>query len=192
MKTLLLGVAMLICYNISSQPKFKGNKEASILPALNTVVQDYFKNFEDAKGDLISESTGTVTFESHTRIPGALSCIISKYALPATYSWEAVMYDAEDFENAAKRYQQLFKELNNSKFAPNGFEKFTLKGSFDVPDESRGFAASTMKLEAPRKPWDNFTIELGIEYQFPNWIVKISMFEKVPDEDIRPGMKTLR
>lgn len=192
MKTILLSAAIFISYGVCSQPKLKIKSSPSIQPALNEVVQDYFNGFEKALGDSISGFEGTVSYESRIRIPDAMSCIVSKYPTPGTFSWEAVMYQDEDFELAAKKYNQYFKELNNSKFTPNGYEKFVLKGTYDVPDESRGFASTIMKLEAPRKTWDHFTIDLAMQYQFPNWVIKISVFEKVPDEDMRPGMKTLR
>lgn len=192
MKTILLSAAIFISYGTLSQPNLKTKTTLSIQPALNEVVQDYFKNFEIALGDIISGSNGTVSYESRIRIPGAMSCIVTRYSLPGTYSWEAVMCEEEDFEAAAKKYGQYFKELNNSKFTPNGYEKFALKGNYDAPDESRSFASTIMKLEATRKSWDHFIVDLCMLYQFPNWEVKISVYEKVPDEDMRPGMKGLK
>ncbi len=192
MKTIMLSAAILFSCGGWSQPILKTKNTSSILPALNAIVQDYFKHFENTIGDSISAYEGAVNYESRVKIPGAISCIVSKYALPGTYSWEAVMCEEEDFETAARKYHQYFKELNNSKIAPNGFEKFELRGTIDTPDESRGFASTLMKLEAPEKPWDHFIIDLAMQYLFPNWIVKISIYEKMPDEDMRPGMKTLR
>ena len=192
MKTMLLSVAILLAYGVRSQPKFSRPIEPSIQPALNGVMQDYFRHFEKSKGDSLSASAWATTFESRIKLPGALSCMITEYSLPGTYSWEAIMYEGEDYKAAGKKYNQYFRELNNSKFTPNGFEQFVLKGEYDAPDEDRGFASSVLQLEAPRKSWDHFFINVEMQYQFPNWVIKISMYEKVPDKDMRPGMKTLK
>ncbi len=192
MKTILLSAAILISYGAFSQPQLKTKSTPSIQPALNKVVMDYFKNFENAIGDSLSGFEGTVSYVSRISLPGAISCIVTRYPLPATFSWEAVMCEDEDFEAAAKKYNQYFGELNNSKFTPNGYEKFELKGVYDTPDESRGFASSILKLEAPGKSWGHFNINLAMDYLFPNWVVKISVYEKVPDGEMKPGMKTLR
>lgn len=187
MKQIFMLLAVTAFLSAQSQPVLKQKTTPSIQPFLNEVVQDFFQNFNNLKGDTISKDGSLVTFESKLKFPGAIECTINKYATPNTYSWQALMAETEDFNVAAELYNKYFKQLNKSKLAPNGFEKFSLIGNYDVPDDGRGFASTYLRLDAPKKPWDHFIVDLGMQYLFPNWQVKIMVYEKVPDDEIRPG-----
>jgi len=192
MKQLLFIAAMLTSLNLFSQNSTTIQTDKNLQKALNDVVQQYFNNFASAKGDIISEMPGVITYNCLLTIPGAVSSVINKYSLPNNYSWEANMGETESFDEAAEKYTQYFRKMNNMKLTPEGFEKIQLVGTFDTPDESRAFASSQFKLESEKGGRKNFIIQLGMQYEFPEWVIKVSMFEKVPDHEMRPGMKSLK
>lgn len=186
MKQIFLLLAVTAFLSAQSQPLLKTKISPSIQPLLNEVVQDYFQNFANLKGDTISQTGGLITFESKLKLPVSLHCTINKYSSPNTYSWEALMNETEDFDSAVLLYKKYFMQLNKSRVSPNGFDKFLLVGNYDTPDEGRTFASSYLKLDAP-KPWNHFTVDLAMQYLFPNWQIKIMVYEKIPDEDVRPS-----
>lgn len=187
MKQFFLLLAVAAFSHLHAQPILKNKTNPSIQPLLNEVVQDYFQNFENIKGDTLSRTGSTITFVSKIKLPGSLHCTINKYGTPNSYSWESLMFESEDFEAAATAYKNYYKQLNKSKFAPNGYEKFVLSGAYDAPDESRGFSSSRLKLEEQKSRFNKFTIDIGMQYLFPNWQVKVMVYEKVPDDEVRPG-----
>ncbi len=192
MKTAIMLTGMIILISgLNAQPKPSTKPVISIQPALNEVVQDYFRHFQESLGKKESQSEDFAVFESKIKLPGALSCVILKYPSPEAYIWTAVMSEDEDFQVAAKKYKRYFSQINNQKFSPNGIEKYVLSGQFDEADVSRSFASTLLQLGTLQNGLNHFFIDLGIQYEFPNWVVKISMYEKVPDEQMRPHMKSL-
>lgn len=183
---------LLLSANSYSQTAPSIKNTSGLQPALNDVIQAYFKNFDGYKGEMVSETPSVITYESKVTLPGAIASWISQYSLPDTYSFEALMLETEAFEEAAASYSRYFKQINNMKLTPAGYEKIQLIGRFDEPDDGRAFASSHFKLEYVKDGRANFYVDLGLQYEFPVWKVKIFMFEKMPDEDIRPGMPDLK
>lgn len=192
MKQFMLLAMMMTSLTVFSQTSPALKKNTSFVTALNEIVQEYYKNFESSKGEMINESVGVTSFESKVTLPGALSSIITKYTPPESYSWEARMDETDEYEVAAQKYNQYYRQLSSTKLSPGGFEKIRLIGYYDAPDEGRSFASSQLKLESTKDGRDNFFINLSMQYEFPIWSIIISMYEKVPDSEIRPGMRSLR
>lgn len=192
MKQLLFAAMLLASAAAFSQSATPVKKSISIQNALNEVVQEYFKNFEGSKGVILGETPSVVSYESMVSLPGASAAVIHKYSLPDTYSWEATLAETDEFDVAAKSYNQFFRQINNLKVAPNGYEKVQLTGIFDAPDEGRAFASTKFRLDTVKDDRTNFFVELGMQYEFPVWTVKIFLYEKMPDDEIRPGMGSLK
>ncbi|MBN9349577.1 MAG: hypothetical protein J0H55_02745 [Chitinophagaceae bacterium] len=196
MKTAFLFMSLFLNSLLFAQPKANdraANRTAnSIQPALNEVIQDYFNHFQNSKGVVESDISGIVSYESKIKLPGALSCTIVKYDSPDAYSWTAVMFEDEDFQTAVKKYNEYYREINNHNFQPFGFEKYLLAGKLDNAEESRSFASTLLRLNGTQKEMEHFFVDLGMQYEFPKWVVKISVYEKMPDDEMRPGMKTIQ
>ncbi|HRN73885.1 MAG TPA: hypothetical protein PLM81_12210 [Ginsengibacter sp.] len=169
-------------------------KKSTINSSLNEVIVDYFKNFSNAKGDTLSVMPNFIAFNSKISLPGALSCTIKKYALPDTYSWEAFLFETEDYVLASEQYKKFFQQLNNGRFTPDGTTPHLLKGKMDVPSEQRTFASSHLKFDAPANVsrLKNFMVDLELTYHLPDWQIRLYLYEKLPDDEIRPGTRSIR
>jgi hypothetical protein len=62
-----------------------------------------------------------------------------------------------------------------------------LTGPYDVPDEDRSFASSILELDSKKHDLQLFKVEVALNYSFPQWTVKIMVYEKIADENMRPS-----
>jgi hypothetical protein len=96
------------------------------------------------------------------------------------------MLSTEDFEKAVEKYKELYRQLNGSSITVYGERQYKLKGDYDTPDESRAFASSILEPDVKEKYLRRLKVEVAINYFLPDWKVKILVYEKEADEDIRP------
>lgn len=166
-------------------PVFKIPK--SVKPDIEKVVSDYYGHFYSLKGDKIDETAQTIEYKSKLVPQGALESKITQLKNQVNvYSWQAVMLTTIEFEKAAEKYKELFHQLQGSIFIAYAGKQFKLKGEYDSPDDSRSFASSILSPDVENKAARRLKIEVAINYLLPDWSVKILVYEKDADEDIRP------
>ena len=193
MKRLTAVVCMFASMSLYAQPKLSIFKSSnSIKPDLEKVVHDYFDNFDNIKGDTISQNASIIEFTSKVVPPGALDASITKYKTPKTYSWQSTMFKSEEFKDAVAKYKQYFRQLNGATFVFADETSYRLAGQYDAPDEERAFASSVLETSSYDRSMKLFKIEIGLNFTFPEWAVKIMVYEKIADEDIRPSTNYTR
>lgn len=154
---------------------------------IEKVARDYYDHFDNIKGEKISETENIIEYSSKINPPGALeSTIMQIKSLNNSYSWQALMLDTEDYNQAIVKYKQLYQQLNGKKLSFNNGKSYKLKGIYDTPDEAKGFASTLLGLDAAGNEMNQFKIEIALNYAMPEWSVKIYVYEKEDDEDIRP------
>jgi hypothetical protein len=100
------------------------------------------------------------------------------------YSWQALMFNSEDYEAASKKYKWLFNQLRGLNiFYVN--DQYTLKGEFEEPDESRKFTTSILAPVAPPLPLRKLKIEVALLFEFPEWKVNLLVYEKEREDNER-------
>ncbi|MDQ6889954.1 MAG: hypothetical protein M3Z56_06745 [Bacteroidota bacterium] len=188
MKKLCILISMLSTLTITAQNKKTPVKfVAAITSDIEKVAKDYFNHFQNIKGEQISETNNIIEYNSKIIPQGAIESTIMKIkSLDNSYSWEALMLDTEDFNNAVAKYRQLYRQLNGARLYLDDDKSYKLKGVYDAPDEARGFASSLLGVEVHEKALQQFKIEIALNYTMPEWSVKIYVYEKEDDEDIRP------
>lgn len=187
MKKMCLCACMLISLHAFAQNSIvKKTTLPQIKPALEVVVRDYLQHFSESKGDTISRLTGQIDFTSKIEIPGSIRCVIREYITPRSFSWEALMLRTEDFAEAAASYKQYFNQLKGQKISTSKVTHYALDGEYDAPSERRSFASSRLELLGAAPGPARMYIEIGLNYLFPEWEVSIMVYDKIPDDEIRP------
>ena len=158
----------------------------SIKMDIQKVARDLYEGFNNTKGDTLGYSNSVITFKSKVVPAGATECTVIQHPYPNSYSWQAVMFASEDFDEAVSKYKNYYKQLFGSMITFNDNTSYKLTGEYDLPDDGRSFAASMLKLDEPGEKLKAFKIEIGLNYTFPEWSVSILVYEKMADEDIRP------
>ena len=188
MKRLTLVILLFTTTSIFAQSKLSVFKSSSsIKPDIEKIVGDYFDNFDNIKGDTIMQTVSTVEFNSKVIPAGATETSITKYKTSKTYSWQSTLFSSEEFKTAVDKYKQYYRQLNGATFTFSDKTSYKLSGIYDIPNEERTFASSTLEVSSYDRKLKNFKVEIGLNYFFPDWQVRIMVYEKLSDEDIRPS-----
>ncbi|MGH2648471.1 MAG: hypothetical protein ACRDE8_12915 [Ginsengibacter sp.] len=163
---------------------------SSIKADIEKVARDYYDHFFNIKGEKISETESTIEYSSKVKPAGALeSTILQIKSIQNVYSWEAVMLNTEDYETAVAKYRQIYQQLNNASFIMHDNKAWKFKGDYDAPDEERGFASSILEADVNENYLKKLKIEVALNYNMSGWSVRILVYEKESDADIRPTEK---
>jgi hypothetical protein len=148
------------------------------------VMEDYPQQFATLRGGIINKNPQTVEYASLLLPDGAQESIITRYSSvqKPMYSWQAVMLTTESYEAAVKKYKWLFGQLKglNVKYVA---DLYTLRGEYEVPDESRKFTVSTLALSAPPSPLRKLKVDVSMTFEFPEWKVSMLVYEKEREDD---------
>ena len=187
MKKLFTCIFIFFALAGNAQPKFSLHKSSpSIKPVIEKVARDYYQNFNNIKGDTITESSGTIEFKSRVAPADALSTSITKYVDPFSYTWQATMFESENYQAAVAKYKEYFRQLNGCTLTFYDKSSYKLFGNYDTPDEGRSFASSILELDGDNQDLQLFKVEVALNYSLPTWDVKILIYEKLADNKVRP------
>lgn len=174
----------------SAQPRFSLKKTPNTLkPVVEKVASDYYQNFNNIKGDTLNETGSTIQFTSKVAPADALSTSITKYIEPYSYTWEAIMFQSEEYDAAVEKYKEYYKQLSGCTLTFYDKTSYKLNGPYDTPDEDRAFASSILQLDGLNHDLQLFKVEISLNYSLPDWTVKVLVYEKVADDKIRPTIE---
>ncbi|MEO8859843.1 MAG: hypothetical protein ABI358_00340 [Ginsengibacter sp.] len=191
MKKLSSIFVLLITIQLSAQNKIPVLKiSSSIKPDIEKVAGDYYDHFNHIKGEVISETVSTIEYASKILPLGASESSITEIkSVRNNFSWQAIMFTTEDYKKAAEKYKQIYNELNGGNYNMHENRVWRFKGSYDSPDDDRAFASSILEPDKSEKYLRKLKIEVALSYNIPEWTVKVLIYEKESDEDIRPTEK---
>jgi hypothetical protein len=187
---MLLCSFMLLCVISFAQLKLTGNdKSNSFSKPMTSVLMDYPYNFRNISGELELAQAEIENYVSRVSLPGAAHCVVTRYHsdLDTTASWQALMFSDEDFEKAAKQYQQIYKQLSNSTIRMIDGSPFYLKGKYEAAKEEMDFVTSTLKLQTADIRFKNVRVEVELLYRMSEWVVYVHVGSKEDDDKVRPS-----
>jgi hypothetical protein len=183
-KPKLLTAALLLCVSVQAQFKLPINN--AFRNDVQKVVADFPSQFASLRGDVVAKNPQTVEFASLVKVDKAENCSIIQYSANTrpVYSWHATMLSTEDFAEAEKKYKWLFNQLKgmNVKYV---VDQYTLRGQYEVPAEERKFTISQLTVANPPMALQKLRVEVAMQFEFPEWKVSLSVFEKERDDDER-------
>jgi hypothetical protein len=148
------------------------------------VVADFPVQFASLRGDVLITNPQTVEYASLVKVDKSEECIITKYSSNThpVYSLHALMLSTENFGEAEKRYKWLFTQLKgmNIKYV---VDQYTLRGTYEAPAEERKFTTSTLAVVQPPQALEKLRIEVSMQFEFPEWKVALTVFEKEKDDE---------
>ena len=190
MKRLLVLFSIPLSFAVFSQPKIQPAKAApSVKSVIEKVARDFYQNFNNIKGDTLNETTSAIEFNSKIAPVQALETSITKYVDPGSYSWQTTLFKTEEYESAVAKYKEYYRQINGATLTFYDKTSYKLSGYYDIPDENRSFASSILELNGSDHDLQLFKVEVALNYSMPDWVVKIMVYEKVADMDIRPTVR---
>ena len=171
--------------NQATAQSLKVKPVTGIRPQVQQLIHSYFQHFDGVKGDTLSQSNGSIVYSSKI-LPGAIESSITQYGHGNNYSWQAILLRTEDFNKGVELYKKYYQQLNGMPVMLDDKSTSKLAGQFDIPEEARSFASSILELQKVNKGLQLLKVEIAINYTFPEWTVKLLVYEKQADEDMRP------
>jgi hypothetical protein len=153
--------------------------------ALEKIVLDFRFNYKNIQGDSLVKDGGTETFESSVKIPGATNCVISYFnsRIDTTASWQAIMYTGENYKEAARAYQNVYRLVKKSRVNWIDHTSFGFTGDLEEPREELKFAVSRLKFDFEDRRYKNFEAEIELVNNYNNWEVHLNLQKRKADDE---------
>lgn len=186
-KTLTLTAISVLISTISiAQLKVTNN---AFQQDLQKVINDYPNHFRNLLGEIIETNPQSTDYMCTVKISGAENCTITQYTAvhKEVFSWNALMLTTEEYDEALKKYKSLYSQIKGLKVTFRDALPIVLKGDYEEPLEERKFTSVifTGQSETLGDQWDKLKIELVMQYEFPEWKVKVLVYDKEREDDER-------
>jgi hypothetical protein len=182
MKSIITSLILLAISATSfAQDAFSNNTSAS----LEKVIQDYPNRFKNIKGEVIVENPQTTEYKSTVQIPGASSCIVTRYSDTKNdiYSWGCTLMKTEDFATARNKFREIYGQIRNSIIKIHGEKPFILNGQYDAPSEEKKFTTIIFELLPSVGEMKKVKIDLSLQYEMTGWKVSLSVYDRDRKDD---------
>jgi hypothetical protein len=152
--------------------------------ALEKVVSDFRYNFKHIISDSLSGLGESETYRSSVKLPGAVDCFIYKFhsAKDTTASFQALMYDGDDYKEAVRIYKNTFRLVSKSKIQLIDKSVISFGGNLEEPTEDVRFTVSTLQLNTPDYRYNKFRGEVELISTFSGWKVHLNLHNVKADE----------
>jgi len=151
--------------------------------SLTEIVINFKNGFKLIQGKELAPETGMEVYQSIITLPGTLHCDISRYhsKFDTTASWQGVMYEGDNYEDAVKIYKKTFSLINKSRI--KWFDKsiVSFKGQLEKPNENISFSISILQLNVTDAQYKNFVAEIELTSSYSGWEVHLNLHSKKDD-----------
>ncbi|HVF81478.1 MAG TPA: hypothetical protein VM884_06075 [Flavisolibacter sp.] len=170
----------------TAQFKVPGTGNPDVRHALEKVIDDFPKEFASLKGEVLNTNPQTVEYSSLLNFKSAERNTITEYSgKHPVYSWQALMFTAEEFEAAAKKYKTLYQQLKGMNIKLNRDYDYSLSGSYEAPDESKKFSTTVFRLSPNAANLPKVKVELSMQYELLEWKIYLLVYQKEKEDKER-------
>jgi hypothetical protein len=171
---------------------------AGVLPfptVIDVVLGDIPNNLRHISGELVLAEGEFENYASTVVFPGAEDCIVTRYHSvgDSTASWQAKTFADADFAKAARRYHELYKELQGCfVWSPDGTPAY-LTGTWEPAKEGASFTTSTLRTTNGDWRYKDVKVEIELVYLLADWVVNVNVVTKKRDDEVgNGGLRVLR
>jgi hypothetical protein len=163
-----------------------GIRVVSFPDAIDAVLGDVPYNLRHLTGELLLAEGEIENYASLVAVPDAENCVVTRYhsVVDTTASWQAKMFSGDDFGAAARKYEQLYRQLKTCYVRMPDSCIYFLEGVWEPAREGIIFTASTLKLRTEDQRYRDVKVELELVYQLADWAVNINIVTKKPDDEV--------
>jgi uncharacterized protein (DUF952 family) len=198
MKSILHCFLFLLCFSLfthSSHAQLKSPfaKGRSVAQDVEKILDDYPNRFSSFTGEKISENPQSTDYACTLMPEGAEESLITRYSAGGrrvVVSWNATMLTTESFDDARKKFRQLYGALNNKKISIR-LNPYNLKneGSYEQPTEGKDFYSVVFKLDPNDDRYGHLRVELSLRAVMMEWQVSVSVYERDRADNERGDIK---
>jgi hypothetical protein len=162
----------------SASPAFTDN--------LARITQAFRTNYYQVQGEALSSQDDVEMYSSTIVLPGASHCVIYRFhsKTDSTASWQAVMYEGENYKEALKAYKNTCKQVDKCKVTLLNNIPASYSGKMDEPDTNLRFASSVFRLKTNDAVYDRFYAEVELlNTGYDQWEVHLNLQNKKDDDE---------
>jgi hypothetical protein len=154
--------------------------------AIDAVLGDVPYNLRHITGELLMAEGEIDNYTSIVGVPDAENCIVTRYHSmeDTTASWQAKMFSGGEFSEAARKYEQLYRQLQTCYVRLIDGSIFNLVGVWEPAREGAPFTTSTLRIRTSDQRYKEVKVELELVYQLADWAVNINIVSKKPDDEV--------
>jgi hypothetical protein len=166
-KITLLTIALVLCVSLCNAQFFKGlNPTSPFADSLTRAVTDFKYDYSHIQGPILPAQTEADlrVFKSIVSLPGSSHCVIYRFnsKVDTTSSWQAIMYEGDDYAQALQAYKSLFHHVKSTSIKWIDKSLLNFVGDLELPKDNVDFAVSTLRLEAMDEQYSNFVAEVEL------------------------------
>lgn len=179
-----LTIALLLISSICQAQLFNKVLSSPTSESISTVVENFQNNYYSIQGMALPPDEDRDIFLSSVQLPGNSTCVIYRFHSreDTTASWQATLYDGENFEEAVKCYKAGFRYLKQVKFK-DGIQKISFDGSMQDPGEAVRFTSSILRPSVQTAIYKDFIAEIEMLNSMEGWVVHINLHSRRPDTE---------
>jgi hypothetical protein len=154
--------------------------------AIDVILRDFPENLRHITGELVLAQGEFENYASLVQLPGAEDCIVTRYhsRRDSTVSWQATMYNDDDFGKAARQYRELFQKLKSCYISQADGTVLYLQGTWEPAKEGASFTTSTFRPGTTDWRYREVKVELELVYLLADWAVRINIVSKKRDDEV--------
>jgi hypothetical protein len=186
-KIVYLFLLMLLCTHPGKAQLLKpGSVSAEFSDNLNKIVLAFRTNFHQIQGDALPPEAETDVYRSNVSLPGSIQTFIYRFhsVIDTTASWQALMFQGDNYTDALKAYKNTSRLLNKSRLMFPGKSPVGFSGKLNEPDVNVAFANSSFKLDIDDPAYVRFYAEIEmVNTGFDSWEVHLNLHNKKADTE---------
>ena len=182
-KSLCIMMAMLLMLSFTNAQLIKKTTSPSPFSlSLTSIIENYQNNYRQIQGEFLQPDEDRDIYKSTIDLPGTSHCFIYRFHSKedTTASWQAILYEGEDFKEATKQYKNCFRYLKQIKFKA-GLANNSLDGEIENPSEELRFTTSTLRPVTYSLLYNNFMAEIEIINSLTGWTVQLNFHSRKND-----------
>jgi hypothetical protein len=174
--TITLFILIFFGTTLSAQGVFTNQTNGT----LEKVIQDYPNQFKNIKGDLLESNPRSSEYKSNIAIPGAVSTTVTQYSVADKHivSWQTIIYSTSEFDEAKKRFKELYGEIKNTIIKLEGEKPVILNGQYEIPAEEKKYTTVVFDLLPSTGATQKLKIDLMLEKVNREWKIVLSVYDK--------------
>jgi hypothetical protein len=177
MKTTGLFILLLLLHLYApAQGVFTNNTNT----AIEQVIQDIPNQLKNIRGEVLTEGQQTTDYESQVKIPGARSCVITRFSVAKkeAHCWKATLFESASFQEARGTYKELYSQIKNSIIRIQGEKPYILNGQYEMPQESKRYHSTVFVMLPSVGQMQKVKVELSLQQFSSGWKVSLLIYDQ--------------
>lgn len=183
MKNIRLSLLFVFLGTVFVQPSFgqliRTAAKSNLSDSVNLILAGFGNNFWSIQGNAIDAQSDPATYQSRYTLPGSRGAVITRYSSveDSSASWQAVVFESEEFQTAAKAYRKWIQDLKSVRIRfLTGQARFT--GDVEKPDENLRFTTTGLVFLTSDLQYRQLHAEVSLLSDLAGWQVQVSFYRR--------------